>query len=427
MTVHNCLWPVGTGLGALMLKVLGKLTAWAIAIALIGASVIMNGMTALHFYGGSQLTVAVVVFGIFAGIDAGKYVAAEYAPERWRQGPMWKAARLSLFILGASLLSVFATFQMTQQGLEALVAESKVNTQGLERLKARQARLTEQLDVYGPQPTPEIINAKLEAQRYNPRWRATRGCEVGFTTAAASREFCTEVKTLEAQLAGATRAQQLRQQIVQLDDQITAAETGDKVAKPLRGLSLIATETGLTIDQTSIVALIALALIFEVATIFLLSIANDRTPAAPSGAVGREGQAERVAEPSDTPPGGGRRRRRKASTETPSNAGSKPSVKAGNVVQLGPRSMGLSGGSNPSVTERFAAACLGQSRGARIPHRVLREEIVQWCEGQGFDPPSEQRMGRELTAMGLKKTRSGPGGTTVYHGIELIESAAAVG
>lgn len=79
--------------------------------------------------------------------------------------------------------------------------------------------------------------------------------------------------------------------------------------------------------------------------------------------------------------------------------------------------------SNCSVAEcpieQFVAAELINHKRGRLLASDVLEALNSWCELNGFEPVSRTKLGLALAQLRVKKSRSGPGGTTVYHGIEL--------
>ena len=108
-----------------------------------------------------------------------------------------------------------------------------------------------------------MIVADIEVIKLERRWRTSAGCTDA--TAARSIAFCRAYRKLEAELAGATRAEYLRSELARLAPLITAATTERAVTNSNAAAQAVAQWLHIDLAQVISAQVLILAIVLEIA------------------------------------------------------------------------------------------------------------------------------------------------------------------
>jgi putative DNA primase/helicase len=71
------------------------------------------------------------------------------------------------------------------------------------------------------------------------------------------------------------------------------------------------------------------------------------------------------------------------------------------------------------LVARFISECCACHRDARYSSKALYEAFKKWCEEGGVSPPTRDWLGRRLKEKNFDNQRTGPKGSTMWHGLTL--------
>ncbi len=456
----------------------GTIALIAIAVALAIYSVQLNYQYAIWLFGSLGVDAPLLyAFGL-AAADIGKLALPWVIAQQWIAGRRLSAGGTAALMIGLAAASIWALVSLGLQGREGIAGAARVQFATLTDLKAERADFKAQLAGYGTVAGPDVLERKMQAMRFDKRWASTAGCTQA--TRNASRTFCAEHGQLFSQLAGATKAEQLRAQIVSLNHRIATARTASGNAAPYAAQVVLARLLGIDSDTIGGVTLLGLAILIEILALVMAAAALEqirrlvrvpqRIPAA-----GRESGlndahdysdftdlAELDAEidassnsidqlslqpcpaVSNVTPLRPRRNREKSLSLRVTNSDDQPSLamtamqelqsihptsgRVGNlalVSQADPANLPEPVSVSPSVLVlaspcplTFWDACVARSRDSRVSAADLYARYRAWCQERGLGPLSQTAMTRRIKA-GRKVQHRKSDGRMVYMGVRL--------
>ena len=165
-------------------------------------------------------------------------------------------------MIGLATASVWAMCSLGLQGRESVAGAVQLQQDQISDYRTQRAALSAQLATYGGIAAPDVILRRMQAMKFDRRWKSTAGCTNA--TATASRAFCTEHSRLFSQLAGATKAEELRGKSADLDKRIEVARAAHGGATPYAAQAILADLIGTDGDAIGGVTLLAIAVLIEV-------------------------------------------------------------------------------------------------------------------------------------------------------------------
>ncbi|MFY0611397.1 MAG: hypothetical protein JXQ99_07725 [Hyphomicrobiaceae bacterium] len=253
---------------------IGALSLSAVAIALATYSVQLNYRYAIWLFGSLGISAPVLyAFGI-AVADIGKLALPWTIGEQWTQRRRLAAAGTTTLMIGLAAASIWALVSLGLQGRESVADAARVHTAQISDLKTQRVALAAQLANYGTIAAPEVISRSMKAMEFDRRWASTVGCTK--VTASASRAFCAEHGRLFSQLAGATKAEELRTKIATMNSRIETARRSGGTATPYAAQVILAGLIGTRNESVGAVTLLAIAVLIEILALVMAAAAIEQ-------------------------------------------------------------------------------------------------------------------------------------------------------
>lgn len=291
-------------------------------------------------------------------------------------------------------------------------------------------------------------------------------------TATQSRAYCAQHNLLFAQIAAATRAEQIHTRLNRLSDQIRATTSGVTETPPAAAAQLMAGLLGWRLDRVLGLQAAILPIVLELASAAMPGLAYWSLMRAQRSDRPAHGEAPaRVPEPVGQAASQPTKKRAKKSTRPSSTTGrtgqfaSRASVtplrprKSGDSEQLGrsvsgatterfsgqkpsssagPQTPGSDGSAARAIrlveplgqtaqddpVAAFASDQVVADRAGLLPAADLLSAIKAWCTQRGLAPVNRTQLGREMGRLGYRKRRAGANGNIVYIGTRLREAGS---
>jgi Poxvirus D5 protein-like len=441
---------------------------WALALGLAAYSTYINGRYGYEFWGGTDPTSRLIYATGFILVDVAKFTLAAECAKRWMRGQWFCAALMLALVLAFSALSVLANWNVGAQGQAAMVGAVKAKVIVLDDLKTERAALRADLARLGQPEPAAVLHARVQALEHDRFWSSSLGCTNA--TIEQSRRFCARYRKAVSALAGATRADQLRERIRDLTEQIRGKTSAATVSGTRHGMHQLADRVGMPVEDMAAALMLTLAVAVELAGVVAWSVASGYVTHhpmhVPVGKVQGQGGSKTVTAPQakTVPPTQSRPRTRRGGPQGSKSACRPTKTVTGTVTglpanvtrlepqrhepqgQLGPP---VSGPPNcPSTTAQAALPKL--SLGAQVEPALSPEDHVRafaetrlelspdvtlaasdvwaayqaWCGEQGIvGPATRTRFGRTIKAA-LEFTARKSNGKVIYEGVRLREVPA---
>ena len=217
---------------------------WGIAIVLALVSTGLNGLAGLTFWSGTGDHWPFVFASLFVLADSAKYLFSAILPRYARAGQVGKVTFLTLLVVGLMCMSVMAVYSLGQRNASKTTGASIVAKTTLADLKQERRDIRAELLALGTIGNPNVIKAEIDELDRSRLFHSSHGCTDA--TRARSRYFCASRDRLMGELAGATRAAQLRADIKRISAKIRGSITVETVASPHAGFKNMAERFGVS-------------------------------------------------------------------------------------------------------------------------------------------------------------------------------------
>lgn len=181
----------------------------------------------------------------------------------WTQRQRALSLGLAIVLVGTTVLSVQATYSAFTAGRSEVIGEKEAEKEKLADLRDERARLVQELETYKGLPSARALREQHRAMEFDRRWDTSEGCTNA--TALGSRRFCAKRAEIFSQITGATKAEQIRERIDTLSQEIrkqTTTETATATAPDLQRISdITGLDTQGVIGLRSLIVAIALDLL----------------------------------------------------------------------------------------------------------------------------------------------------------------------
>jgi hypothetical protein len=372
----------------------------ALALALSGLSVVCCWQFGRHLAPGDEG----MIYGALGGVaDALKALLPIAIAAAVASGQRGRAA------IGIVLFTVFSVYSFASElGLYALSrdAQSSSASAGRETLNQWQderTRIRNRLKELPPARPSRTISAELSGQKQSASWTSSSECREA--TVAASRTYCAGLAKLEAELAAAQEAENLRTK----EDALTAKIDGMDLAAVMKAADpqseALSRLTGWPAPRIKDGLAILVALLIELGSGFALFAVT--AGGAQKAGPGRLEKAEQDHSTNRPTPEEAQEDNRPAALNKVMAAGIRPAI----ISEPAP--------AEPSAdpVRRFARAAIVKKAGRELPAADLHAAFARWCELEGHELLSPAALGRRLTALQFERAKRG--GIVYYLNIEI--------
>ena len=383
------------------MKILSTTALWILACVTVLLSATINWRFGHDHLGGNDPTMALVIACLICAADLLK-ATLPVVIRTMRDSGKWALSLPFLFVL-LCLLSAWASYEVNSQGRAQGIGAQSVAQIKRDDLVTQRNEAREELNrLPVVRPTTMIVE-DIEAVKLDRRWTSSAGCTDATTT--KSRSYCRYYRELEAELAGATRAEHLRQVIADQSEKISNATTVESVTRRSAAAHRIAEWTGLLIDDVFYLQVLVIAVVLEIASATAPFVAYWTSNYMMNESSTRSGTHKRLGEQNNQQMIGSEQ-----FLPGSSNQSGKPLSTAKTTIATHPVD---------TRVESFVAEHFVVSPGSTVSARDLNAAISQHCERHGHEVPSQTRVGTELRKLGYKKKRNGPNGNTYYVDVRL--------
>ena len=265
----------------------GSLVCLLAALTAIAISVFLNAYFAFVRTGGDfdqlaagELLNGAVAFAIlFAAFDILKSFGPVFVSRAWAHKNYGYVFVVSIMTAGFIGLSAWAASGLMMELRTGLTSKRQAKVENKDELEIQLRETRQRIKALGYMAPAGTIEAQLEAQRQQRRWKATQGCTDA--TANKSRTFCTNYNELQAKLAKAKALETDQVLVKKLSGQLQSIRQsgGVKAVDPqLKSLSAV---TGFKAAKIEFGFLVAVVIIVELTSAFGILFALGHGPAKP--------------------------------------------------------------------------------------------------------------------------------------------------
>lgn len=359
----------------------------ALALVLIGVSAFCNWRFGLSLASGFDAQIYAL---LGASADLFKALVPLMIAAAWAARERLRA------IVGVVVFGVLTTYSLASAiGLYSLSRENAVSDVEVvqvehQRLTRELTRTREELSELGSVRLPETVASAIAATKHDQIY--TRSGECTDATAKSSRDLCARLADLKGELAIAQEAAALRDRIrnlqanlsgLDMDKVLRSADPQAEALARLTGWPPMDVRTGLAL---------LIAVLIELGSGLGLWLATAGSPGPAQAFVSR-----------------------KQGLQNPIQG---PIVHADGSQMPLLENSGFSANDEFTV-ETWAADRIERSLHGQVTPSELRDDYAAWCRARGGEPVSDNKFGRDLSALGLVRKRTG--GRTLYLGIGLVE------
>jgi hypothetical protein len=358
------------------------LVGWVCVIGLAILSMIANFLYGLQAASGLERWIYAIAGALLDGLKTIlPVVIATLLASRITPGTFVRALFATFLFLGIGAWSLTCALGLYAMAKSEKVSGSAAQQESYRALVAEKTKAEDRLrQLAAINRTAEAIEGEIAAAKHDRRWPSSREC--ADATAAQSRDFCASFEKLKAEIEGAPKAQEIRDEQGRLREIVAKANgrlEGFNLADVLRvadpGVEALARFSGTDPDSIRDRLAIVIALLIEISAGFgAWLITGSHAP----------------------------------------QTSKKPS-QVGKAVRSKPRT---SRKTEDSIVAQWAASCLTSRKGAYVTAGDVRASFEAWCRAHKAAVLGPTTFGKEMTR--LKFEREKRGGVQRYADVALV-------